>query len=255
MVATFRVQTTAPSCKPFPLAQPLWKEKLRASLAERAANWEQHRANQWTAALLPHVEAAAPLAGHHTAKRVVRNFRRVLGHEALRRVLTEQGNRHAGYEPGRAASCLYLTVRMKPGPENLEADLAKLMRHGFVLADTKATGIHSIANVPADRRAEVLLATIERDQIGVHIHAVIANRSGADLEKFQALVRASVARLPFAAEVHTKAITNDTEIARTVAYSMKRAVPILSGAYPAIFMGNLYSAEEWRCFAKELVLS
>jgi len=234
---------------------PLWREKLRASLERRAANWEQHRADQWTRALLTHTETQARLSGKQTAKRVVRNFRRVVGHETLKRVLSEQIERTPGYDPAHAATCIYLTVRLKPGLEHPEQDLTKLMRHGFVYLDTKATGIHAIVNVPAHRRAEVLLATIERDQIALHIHAIISNRAGIPLEIFQALARASVARLPFVADVHAVTIADDTRIARTVAYSMKRAVPILSGHYPAIFMSQLYGPAEWRAFAKALVLS
>lgn len=231
----------ARACKPFSSNDPVWKQKLRKALSYRdAATW----GDRWTVATLTRAEAGkfskagAGLTG--------KSFARHMGHEVTRHVVEAETRNNPAYDPGRGSHCIHVILRLKTA-DNLEDFLgAVVARHAMKVLNAR---IHATRKPPEDEKPEVLLATIEHDQQGVHVHAVVYNRAPITLEYFATQAREVFAGFTLVKEAHTVALQDDTQLVRVAGYGLKRTVPIMAGKFPALFLGSVYSAKEWRSLA------
>lgn len=229
---------TADPCKHKSTPVPFWKEKLRRALAARNPD----REDQWALASLQRAETGKFSKAGPNGK----SFARHMGHEVTRHVIEAETARNADYVPTESAHCVHVILRLKTAA-NLEDFLGVAMaRHGMNMLHRRAYR----RKAPEDTRPELLLATVERDGQGVHVHAVVYNRTAADLEDFAVWAREVFGGFTLVKEAHTVPLKDDTQLVRVAGYGLKRTVPIVTGQYPAIFLGSLYSAAEWRGLAR-----
>lgn len=236
--------TTLPNsadlCKHKSAPVPCWKAKLRLAIANRQLDREA----QWALASIQRAETGkiSQYKGVPNGK----SFARHMGHEVTRRVIEAETARQPGYDPTAGAHCVHVILRLKKA-DNLEDFLGvALARHAMNMLHRRAYKRKALE----DTRPELLLATVEQDNQGVHVHAVVYNRTALDLEVFATHAREVFAGFTLVKEAHVVALTNDTQLVRVAGYGLKRTVPIITGRYPAVFLGSLYSAAEWRGLAR-----
>lgn len=229
---------TAEPCKRKCAPVPNWKEKLRAALAARNPD----RIDQWTLASIQRAETGKISKGAASGK----SFAQHMGHEVTRYVVEAETARNLEYLPTAGAHCVHVILRLKKA-DNLEDFLGSAMaRHGMNMLHRRAYK----RNPPEGTRPELLLATVEQDGQGVHVHAVVYNRTAAGLEVFAGWAWEVFAGFTLVKEAHTVPLKDDTQLVRVAGYGLKRTVPIAMGKYPAVFLGSIYTATEWRGLAR-----
>jgi hypothetical protein len=176
-----------------------------------------------------------------------KNFAHHLGCEVLRRVVGCESQR-ASYDPTTGAHCVHLILRLKTA-DNLEDFIGALLRHGLNKLHARVSGTRKVGGL-TEARPEMLVATVEDDRHGVHVHAVLYNRAPVTLTYFAKEAAAVFGGFTAVATAHVVELADDTRLVRVAGYGLKRAVPIMAGRYPAVFLGQLYTAKEWRELAK-----
>lgn len=211
----------------------LWKQRMRRALAGRAVGppAEDRDFTVWRNA-----------PGN--------TFAQHMGREVARHVAQTQAARQPSYEAAAMAHCVHVVIRLK-SDANLEDMLGVvLLRHALNKLSARVQAVRKHSGETLAGRPEVLLATVEQDGQGVHVHAVLHNRASVSLEIFSDHARAVLSGFTAVQEVYTRALVNDAALDYVVGYGIKRAVPIMAGRYPAVFLGSLYSAGEWRSLVR-----
>lgn len=218
-----------------------WKRLLRKSLAVRQATLS----GRWLLATLQRAEHGkiSKAGAQHSDK----SFARHIGLEVARHVIEAETRKNFDYNPASSSHCVHLVLRLKD-TEALEDFLGAVVgKHGLRKLNDR---IHATRRAPEDEKPEALLATVESDRQGLHVHAVLYNRAPVSLEYFAHRAQEVFSGYTLVKEAHATVLADDTQLVRVSGYGLKRTVPVLTGRYPALYLGSIYSAREWRELAQ-----